>query len=222
MSKSIKTGGFAMMPVRRRGIALWAVVGVLTTLLIVITPFLLQAAAPSNKDWEQLSNISQAYGALSVFFSAAALLGVVASLVHQSRQTAVTTEQALRASHQYVIALVMNDPTLLPGGEPPPINVTEQEARQMMLTNLFVSNWIAEYRLKRLNDGELRVVLSTHFRGEIPRKHWEGAGQHWRQLANASKVRREMRFVTIVDEMYREAVAQGPAIPSSSYFSGGT
>ncbi|MFF8426042.1 DUF6082 family protein [Streptomyces sp. NPDC016566] len=185
----------------------------------MITPFLLQAVAPSNKDWEQLSNISQSYGALSVLFSAAALIGVVASLFHQSRQTDIALEQAIRASHQNVIGMLLNDPALLAGGEPPLMEVTQQEMKQVILANLFMSNWLATYRLNRLTDDALRVLLSGHFRGEIPRRHWEGAGEQWRQLATASKARKEVRFVSIVEEEYRNAVSQGPAIPPSSYFS---
>ncbi|WP_432175493.1 DUF6082 family protein [Streptomyces sp. Tue6028] len=190
----------------------------ITTLLIVITPFLLQAAAPSNRDWQRLSNISQTYGALSVLFSAAALLGIAASLVYQSQQTEIANQQAQRASHQHMIEMALNDPELLIGSEPPAIEVTEQVFRAMMFSNLLISNWLASYRLRRMNDDELRVMLVGHFKGEVPRKHWEGSSRQWQQMATASKERARIRFVSIVDETYRQAVAQGPGTPPSSYF----
>lgn len=211
-----------MIPGRRQSILIWALITVATVLLIVITPFILQAAAPSTRDWEELSNISQAYGALSVFFSAAALLGVVASLGYQSRQTAVAIEQAARTSHQHVIEMVLNDPELIPAGEPFPMAVTRQEAKQVILANLWLSNWLASYRLNRITDDALRVVLTEHFKGELPRKHWEASGGQWRQMAIASKARRGVRFVSIVDEVYSRSVARGPGIPPDSYFSTGT
>ncbi|MFG2782343.1 DUF6082 family protein [Streptomyces prunicolor] len=208
-----------MIPARHRSILFWALIGVLTVLLIVITPFLLEAVAPSSKDWERLSNISQAYGALSVLFSAAALVGVVASLAHQSRQTSISIEQAIRDSHQHLIELVLNDPDLIPGGEPPPVEASQLEVRQIILANLLVSNWLAAYRLGGLTDDALRVLLSSHFKGEVPRKHWAGAGGTWQEFAIASKERKQIKFASIVDEMYRNAVSQGPAVPADSYFS---
>ncbi|MFJ3794741.1 DUF6082 family protein [Streptomyces sp. NPDC090088] len=208
-----------MITAQHRRVILWTLTGLLTVLFILITPFLLEGVAPSSKDWQKLSNISQAYGALSVFFSAAALLGVVASLAHQSRQTEVSIEQAIRASHQNVIELVLSDPDLMAGGEPPPVEMTQRQARQAILANLFVSNWLATYRLNRMTDDALRVLLAHHFKGEVPRLHWAAAGEHWQQLASASKARKEVRFVSIVNEMYRQAVSQGPPTPASSYFS---
>ncbi|MFE3494466.1 DUF6082 family protein [Streptomyces sp. NPDC059169] len=191
----------------------------LTASAVVITPFLLEAAAPASKDWQQLSDISQAYGALSVLFSAAALVGVIASIAQQSRQTAVAIEQALRASHQHLIEMALNSPELLAGGEPFSSALTPQLAKQVMFSNLLVSNWLAEYRLQRMTDDELRVQLHRHFRGEVPRKFWEGASRAWQQSATASKDRKKIRFVAIVDEAYSQAVAEGPAIPTSAYFS---
>ncbi|MEV4679575.1 DUF6082 family protein [Streptomyces kurssanovii] len=164
--------GMALMQVRHRKFLTWSISGIGAIAVIAVTPFLLQVAAPAGKDWDHLSNISQTYGALSVLFSAAALLGVAASLMHQSRQTEIAAEEAQRSSHRQLLLVSIEDPELMVCWEPIPLGVTAQVRKQVGFANLIVSNWYADYRLKRANDDVVRLQMEIHFRGEIARTHW--------------------------------------------------
>ncbi|GGZ22140.1 hypothetical protein GCM10010365_47920 [Streptomyces poonensis] len=185
-------------------------------LAIVMTPFLLQWAAPAEEDWDRLSKISQAYGALSVLFSAAALLGVVASLVHQSHQTDIANEEAQRASHRQLLLASLDDPELALCWEPLPDLVSFRERKQVAFVNLIVSNWWADYRLKRTNDDVVRVLTELHFRGEAARRHWHLTSAYWNAYAVALGDRRFIKFVALMDAAYEQAVATGPPLPSAS------
>jgi hypothetical protein len=179
---------------------------------------LLQWAASGEKDWDELSKVSQAYGALSVLFSAAALLGVVASLAHQSRQIKIANEEAQRASHRQLLLASLEDPDLAACWEP--VAVTSPlEHKQLIFVNLIVSNWYADYRLKRINDETLRVVAELHFKGEAARRHWRLSAANWRSWAETLEGRRPIRFVSLLDEAYSQAVAAGPPVPHDSYYS---
>ncbi|MGW5131529.1 DUF6082 family protein [Streptomyces sp. NPDC004135] len=193
-----------------------AAAGLATVTLIALAPLLLRAAAPAGTDWGKISDISQTYGAS---LSAVALLGVATGLVYQARQTAVATEDAYRASHRQLIMMSMDDPDLMVCWEPLPVRVSHLEAKRIYFTNLITSSWFTDYQLKRLNDDGLRVLLRAHFGGEVARKHWEISRSHRRQINEALGDSRALRFVTLVDEVYEQAVSAGPATPSSAYFS---
>lgn len=68
------------MQTRQRTRGAWWLAGAVTLTAILATPYLLELVALDGKDWDRLSSISQTYSALSALFSAAALLGVVASV----------------------------------------------------------------------------------------------------------------------------------------------
>ncbi|WP_431313324.1 DUF6082 family protein [Streptomyces antnestii] len=77
---------------RVRTVAAYSLLGLGLLGLIASTPFVLAALAPGHIDWGKLSDISQAYGAVSVVFSAIALAGVALSLLYQVRQTRTSNE----------------------------------------------------------------------------------------------------------------------------------
>ncbi len=209
----------ARMPARHRNTLALIMTGVAITLAIVMTPFLLQGAASAGWDWDKLSKISQAYGALSVLFSAAALLGVATSLVHQSHQTEIANEEAQRASHRQLLLTSIDDPELAVCWEPFSVAISLAERKQVVFVNLIVNNWYADYRLKRTNDDVVRVVSGTHFRGEVARRHWHLCAESWRLYVEALGERRAIRFVSLLDEAYSQAVAAGPPVPASAYYS---
>ncbi|NEB20522.1 DUF6082 family protein [Streptomyces coelicoflavus] len=198
-----------------RSILKWTATVLAAAGLVVGAPLLLGTLAPAGTNWERLSDISQTYGTP---LSIAALIGVAVSLAHQSRQTAITYEEAQRASHRQLMIMAIEDPELMVCGEPFQIPVTALDAKQIAYTNLIVSNWSADYRLKRFNDAALRMRCQTHFRGEIARKHWENGGADWREFAEALGETRLVRFVSVMDTAYAEAVASGPPRPASTYF----
>lgn len=162
--------------------------------------------------------MSQTYGAASVFFSAAALLGVVASIAYLARQTSITNQEAQRASHRQLLLVALEHPELRVCWEPIGGVRSEDQARKVLYTNLIVNSWSADYRLRRSNEQAARVQLEIHFQGEAARDHWAVCAATWRRYATAEGDRRGLRFVDLMDEMYEQALAAGPAVPSASYF----
>ncbi|MFD4563204.1 DUF6082 family protein [Streptomyces sp. NPDC058467] len=206
----------AQLFARQRRFFTWTAAGLAIAAVTAVAPLVLEAAAPAGTNWGTLSDVSQTYSAT---LSAAALLGVVVSLAHQSRQTAIANEEAQRASHRQLVVMSLSDPDLIVCWERIPNAASPLEAKQIGFTNLIISNWSADYLLKRFNDDALRVLLREHFRGEIARKHWQNGGSQWRQFAEALGDSRGIRFASLVDEVYTQAVSEGPPIPPSAYFS---
>lgn len=205
-----------MQPQQRRW-AVWSGAGLVALIAILSTPLLLERAAPAGKDWNRLSDVSQTYGAASVFFSAAALLGVVASIAYQARQTSIANQEAQRASHRQLLLVALEHPELRVCWEPMDGVRSESQARKVLYTNLIVSNWSADYRLRRANEQAARVQLEIHFQGEAARDHWVVCAATWRRYATAEGDGRGLRFVELMDEMYEQALVAGPAVPSASY-----
>src|SRR5580698_10173445 len=72
----------------------WCGFVVLIVLLIGISPLALQRLANIHGlDWEQLSNIGQAYGATVALLTVLTLGGVVAALIIQLKDSRATREQ---------------------------------------------------------------------------------------------------------------------------------
>jgi hypothetical protein len=93
--------------IRMRKIFWAAMAGVGGVGLILLTPFLLMAVGPEDADWAKLSQINQAYGALSVILSAGAVAGVAASLAYQARQTRIATEETTWSAHRELLLLAL-------------------------------------------------------------------------------------------------------------------
>lgn len=192
--------------------------GMLFLGLILSTPFLLRGVGPKGTDWAKLSEISQAYGAVSVPLSALALAGVVASLAYQARQTHIAREETGRTAHRELVLLSLADEELLPCWEAPAASVTAAEWKRIVFTNLIVMGWENSYRLGSMNDAQLRLMLTGHFRGQSARAHWSQARDGWRRLTDEGTERRAHEFATIAEECFQAAIAAGPAVAASAYF----
>ncbi|MGE7078109.1 DUF6082 family protein [Staphylococcus capitis] len=179
--------------------------------LITSTPFVLAALAPANTDWGKLSDISQAYGAVSVVLSAVALAGVALSLLYQARQSHTSNEQAIRDSHLQLATLALSDPDLLQAWSPPVAPVTLKRHQQHLITSLVLGELLQRFRIGHLSVEKLAVKLDGYFRGEIAREQWEREGLGWRRTMEAGD-RRDRVFVRLVGERYQAAVAAGPAL----------
>ncbi|MGW0424440.1 DUF6082 family protein [Streptomyces sp. NPDC003015] len=193
----------------------WTTAGLAAAVIVGVAPLLLQEIAPEGTDWQTLSDISQTYGTpLSII----ALLGVAVSLAHQSRQTAITNEEAQRAAHRQLVLMAIEDPDLMVCWEPFTLDVTQVEAKQISYVNLIIHNWMADYRLKRFNDSALRMRTRRLFEGELGRKHWQNGGADYRHFAESLGEARLLRFVALIDEVYAEAVSLGPPRLAGNYF----
>ncbi|WP_324608681.1 DUF6082 family protein [Streptomyces sp. NRRL S-1824] len=184
--------------------------------LIISTPFVLSAIAPASTDWGRLSDISQAYGAVSVLLSAIALAGVALSLIYQVRQARTSSEQAIRDSHLQLATLALSDPDLLQAWSPPVAPVTLKRHQQHLITSLALGELLQRFRIGHLSVEKLAVKLDGHFCGEIAREQWEREGSGWRVTMGAGD-RRDRVFVRLVDERYQAAIAAGPALAAGAW-----
>ncbi|CAM5715881.1 hypothetical protein SALBM135S_09758 [Streptomyces alboniger] len=202
---------------KRRALA-WISVILISLAIITATPLLLSNLAPSGMNWDRLSNISQTYGALSVFFSAAALIGVVLSIAHQARQIRIQNEESHRSAHRELTLLTLDDPAFLVCWEPPNTAITQERWRQLLVSNLIVSMWSSDFKLHLYDAHTMRAILRDYFRGEIGRAYWMNSGPLWHRMTESGSDRRLHDFVRIADETYAAAVASGPAVLPAAYF----
>ncbi|MER5472817.1 DUF6082 family protein [Streptomyces sp. NPDC002685] len=143
---------------------------------------------------------------VSLVISAAALVGVLISLVYQSRQTRYSREENMRAHHRELLGMVIQDPSLRVCWGGTMDGLPEEKARQITFANMIVSWWQSSYVVKDVTDGQLSLNLESFFRGEIGREYWALSRTGWRDLAEATRSARKKRFVEIVDAKYESAV----------------
>ncbi|MEU6996384.1 DUF6082 family protein [Streptomyces sp. NPDC046465] len=203
---------------RRRSTAAWGSAAMASFAIIAATPFLLDGLAPHGMDWNRLSDISQTYGALSVLFSAAALVGVVLSIAHQARQTRIQNVESHRSAHRELTALTLSDPDFLLCWEPPNTPMTRERWRQLLVSNLIVSMWSSDFTLNLFDEHALRALLQDYFRGEIGRAYWANSGPSWHRLTESDPDSRMRAFVRVADRAFAAAVADGPPVPAAAYF----
>src|SRR5690349_9103609 len=56
---------------------------------VVLSPLALPLVASRREDWQELSNVGQAYGGIAAVLSGLAFLGIIISLALQRRQTKI-------------------------------------------------------------------------------------------------------------------------------------
>ncbi|MVO84039.1 hypothetical protein GPA10_04460 [Streptomyces sp. p1417] len=191
-------------------------VGIAIFLLLTLTPIVLWLVAPSGVDWEKLGEISQIYGSS---LSAVALLGVATSLAYQAHQTALANADARHTAYRELTILSLTDPTLMVCWPPRTPRLSMEETKQMMFVNLIINSWFTEYQLKHVTDDALLLSFRTHFRGEVARRHWQYSSSARRAWGEAMGDVYAVRFVSLGDEAFAQAAAEGPPTPSSGYFS---
>ncbi len=80
-------------------------------ILVLLSPLgIYELVAVHHTNWERLSYVGQTYGVVSALLDAAALVGVVVSLLLQVRETALSRVQAGRSRHFELIQMAMQDP----------------------------------------------------------------------------------------------------------------
>jgi hypothetical protein len=169
-------------------------------------------------DWSQLSEVSEAYGALAVLFSAAAFLGAIVSILYQAKQTRAMNEEIRSSIHKELTLHSIEDETLMHCWQPPSEPCTLAQARQHMFCNLIYRLWLADYVVGRTTLEATRIVLTNHFAGEVARRHWRIMGRQWISWAKANANRRDREFVALTQQVYETAVAAGPPTEENSYF----
>ncbi|MFD0435566.1 DUF6082 family protein [Streptomyces chartreusis] len=202
---------------RLRDAMVWAALTAALVAAILASPFLLRVVAPGGMDWEELNAISGTYTSVSVLLTAAALLGALATLAYQARQTRVAHEEATRSHHRELIFRALDEPELRVCWGPHPHAVTSQRWRQFLYCNMIVSFWHSEYILRRSTDETVKFLTKRFFEGEIGREYWSTWGAGWREAMQAEGVR-SRKFTDLVDGSFRAAEAVGPPLPVTAFF----
>lgn len=183
------------------------------------TPYLLLWTAPQNANWSELSEISQTYAAVSLPLTAAALLGAVASLRYQARQTRISREDSRNATHRELLTAAREDPDLLVCWGPLPVRLSPVRWKQMTYVNSILVFWHSQYILTNSPEADAAVRFNAHrlFRGEIGHEFWVAARSGWQE--NMSGGERSRRFLAILEEEFNAAQAEGPPVSISDFFS---
>lgn len=189
--------------------ALLITVGILT--LILASPLLLlQLNHVKGVDWPELSNIGQTYGAASAILSGMALVGITLSLIVQARQARAERIRITRERHTELLRLVLEAPDIYgPAiGFKPQFTVEDQ---RIIFCTMWVNYARMGFQMGVLTEEVLHDdIFGPAFINKPMREWWLAVRKYWSgNLVQGSK---ERKFVQIIDEEYRKAVAAGPAI----------
>jgi uncharacterized membrane protein len=183
--------------------------------LVILSPFALTELAHSRINWRQLSDIGQTYGAVSAMLSSLALVGVIVSLLFQSRDNQNAREQTTRTLQFELLRMAMEDPALMTaGGAPWDLDIPSDSSsiRQFLYVQIWTSFLGGNYTIGELPESAVRHIASHElFRSEAGRNYWAAVGQV--QIANSRGRRKQ--FFHILDNEYNKTMSSGilPAKP---------
>lgn len=192
---------------RATTIALAAFAIVCSMGLVVVSPLALPALDGNGEDWQKISNIAQAYGAVSALLSGMAVIGVIVSLILQAREAKASRVQTARAAHTDLIKQAIDNPDYLACWGGPDSTRTTLLRRQHLYINMVISYWETRYEIGDLSDRQLASVSDEIFMGEIGRSFWER--YRAARIATAPG-RHRRRFNEIIDDRYQRALATPP------------
>jgi hypothetical protein len=172
-------------------------------LLVTASPGLMLLAVQLPLPWGQLSDVGQAYGAVSAVMSGLALLSVAGSLVIQQRQNRMTEEQTVRQRHFDLVRLTLDDLKFLYSwGFAPDV---EYDPALVGFSNLILTHWLMLWRIGHVDERMLRSNARVFFAGEVGRDHWRRDGGTWPAID-----RRDKQFIDVLNDEYRRAIEMGP------------
>jgi hypothetical protein len=190
---------------RSRFVFVVSVVGVVLAALFVValSPFVLRAVAFwPGMDWAKLSNIGQAYGAVSALVAALALTGVAASIFVQIREVRHNRWEAGRARHFELMRIAMDDSfyrqVFSVGGIP------EDVARLSGYINMILEYWTMLWEFGDATEYQLRKDLKDILATNAGRTYWNAHRNPRREYAST---KREIEFHRIADEIFQELIA---------------
>jgi hypothetical protein len=194
------------LPIRRY--IFWTVTALLATAGFgIATPYVLLAVGHIRPgDWAQFSNEGQAYGGIAAVIGMLAIVGVVASLVLQVRESAANRVQMERTFHADLVNRAIDDPDLVECWGVPYGDLTK--IKQVGYVNLILSNWFAMFEVGRNTEAELHELAAAIFMGMPGRDYWPSARSSWME----ARSNKERRFGVIMDEEYERAVASEPPL----------
>jgi hypothetical protein len=177
--------------------------------LVILSPFALRAIANREDDWQTLSAVGQAYGAVSAVLSALALCGIALSLLLQWRQVRIAQIITARERQFELIQLGLTNPELIYARID---GISDDVLPHAQYANLWVAHWKLLWDLKLVREPEVAHLAAELFTDDTARLWWEKVGPHW----NISGSRRSNRFVKIMMESHQrvtEARASAGAPP---------
>jgi hypothetical protein len=169
---------------------------------VTLSPIFIRYIDGTDANWSRLSDIGQAYGAVSALLSALAL-GVIVTL--QRSQVRYERSWLLREMHIDVIKIALDDPiyTQCWGPRMAPQRVDE---RLFYYVNLILNLWFYCWDHGELRDEQVRLYAASLFEGAVGREFWAWHGS-W-SISSGSGRRRA--FLRMVDREYQRAVLAGP------------
>lgn len=178
---------------RNRAVAVSALIVLLTAVLglVLVSPFLMEVLVDGDTDWVELSNVGQAYGAVTAVLSALAFIGVAASLLLQWRLNVMSHAVSARERHFELIKLTMDRPEIayfVDDGA-----VSSGTLAQRLNINLWIGHWFLLWKTREIDEFGLKRQLAGIFRNPVAREWWGVYGQTW----TSSKARRSRIFVEL-------------------------
>jgi uncharacterized membrane protein len=177
-------------------------IAVTAVALIGISPVALGVFHGATGKWERLSFIGQTYGAASAIVSVLALVGIVLTLSYQAREAKLAREETRRQAVSDLLKMAMEDPDLDECWGPVPAPDDPKTRKQLLYTNVIVSEWALSFETGALPEFRLRAIANEMFQGRVGRDYWESARE---VRLSTSAGRRERRFHGILDEEYERA-----------------
>jgi Family of unknown function (DUF6082) len=175
--------------------------------LVILSPFALNELTHSGRNWSQLSNIGQTYGAVSALLSSLALVGVVISLLYQARDSRVAHEEATRTLQHELLKIELEDPVLMTAGGAPwglPISSDFTSIRQFLFVQMWISFLAGNYAIGESSEAGVRHIAANElFRSKAGRSYWEAVGQSQLDISRG----RSKHFFQILDEEYKKVLS---------------
>ncbi len=150
-------------------------IALMAVALIGVSPMALRVFHGDTGNWERLSFIGQTYGAASAIVSVLALVGIVLTLSYQAREAKLAREETRRQAVGELLRMAMEDPDLDECWGPVPSPDDPKTRKQLLYTNMIVSEWSLSYGTGALPERRLRVIASEMFHGRVGRAYWRDA-----------------------------------------------
>ena len=165
-----------MRPLQVRRLA-YGLAALLFVALSIMSPLLFLWLSKIKIDWELLSLVGQSYGPIATLLSGAAILGVVATVRYQAKQTTVSAEQAVRQMHLELMREAWQDPDLMKV-----VQVVPKKRVELTRRGLFLNTYIMYLRMGWINGqislSEVEELAGFSFSTPTGAYWWAQAGEY--------------------------------------------
>jgi len=201
MARNRRLGAIGLGPI----FVLLAAVGFLALLL---SPLPMVWLRSQRTDWDELSQVGEAYGGASALLSGIALSGIAVSLLLQWRQLRSSLLYSIKQRHFELVKLTLDDPRFLyvDGTEV----AADPEARLKVYGNLLVNHWALTWDLGFMDEAALRENARRFFRSATARAWWTTWGRSY------LGVRHRRRFVEALTDECERATHEAAVLRTAS------